>query len=53
MMDWGNNGWGAGDWVAMSAMLIVYWSAGVVLVDWAVRGNRRPDNGLAERAEPL
>ena len=53
MMDWGNNGWGAGDWVAMSAMLIVFWSAVVALVVWAVRSNRRPDHGLADRADTL
>ncbi len=55
MMDWGNNGWGAGDWVAMSAMMIVFWGAVIALVVWMVRSSRsqtpehRADDLLAER----
>jgi putative membrane protein len=40
MMDWGNNGWGAGDWVAMSAMILVFWGGLVALVVWVVRSAR-------------
>lgn len=55
MMDWGNSGWGAGEWVAMSAMMIVFWVAVTALVVWAVRSNRsetpasHADTLLAER----
>ena len=55
MMDWGNNGWGAGDWVAMSAMMIMFWGAVIALVVWVVRSGRsekqvsRADTLLAER----
>ena len=55
MMDWGYGGWGAGDWVAMSAMMIVFWGAVIALVVWLVRNGRsetpasRADTLLAER----
>jgi putative membrane protein len=40
MMDWGNGGWGAGDWAAMSAVMIVFWAGLIALVVWVVRGSR-------------
>lgn len=60
MMDWGNSGWGAGDWVAMSAMMIVFLGALIALAVWVVRSLRshppqepepagRADALLAER----
>ncbi len=55
MMDWGNGGWGAGDWVAMSAMMFVFWGAVIALVVWVLRSVRtetpagRADRLLAER----
>lgn len=60
MMDWGDGGWDAGDWVAMSAMMILFWGALIALVVWVVRSLRsdrshesdpagRPDALLAER----
>jgi putative membrane protein len=49
VMDWGNSGWGAGDWVAM----IVFWGTVVALIVWAVRNNRRPEHGPADRADTL
>ena len=54
MMDWGNNGWGAGDWVAMSALMIVFWAGLIALGVWVVRG-RRSDRDLAptDRADTL
>ncbi len=55
MMDWGNNsGWGAGDWVGMSALMIVFLGALVALAVWIVR-SLRPDRGQppADRAEAL
>ncbi len=54
MMDWGNNGWGAGDWVAVSALMIMFWGVLVALVLWVVRG-ARSDRGQAptDRADTL
>ena len=53
-MDWGNSGWSAGDWVAMSAMMIVFWGGLIALAVWVVR-SVRPDRGQApaERADAL
>ena len=58
MMDWGNSGWGVGDWVAMSALMIVFWGGMIALGVWVVRSLRldraqapadRADALLAER----
>ena len=46
MMDWGNSGWGAGDWVAMSALMIVFLGGLSTLAVWIVR-SLRPDRGQA------
>jgi putative membrane protein len=53
MMDWGNNGWGAGDWVAMSALMIVFWGALIALVVRAMRTNRIQEKAPADRADTL
>lgn len=37
MMWWGHGGWGAGDWLAMSLMMVVFWGALIALVVWLVR----------------
>jgi putative membrane protein len=58
MMDWGNGGPSAGDWVAMSAMMVLFWGVLIALAVWVVRtarsdrGSRSADRGdtlLAER----
>jgi putative membrane protein len=41
MMDW-NDGWGVGNWVAMSLMMLVVWGVLIALVVLAVRGSLRP-----------
>ena len=46
MMDWGNSGWGAGNWVAMSALMIVFLGVLIALAVWVVR-SLRPDRGQA------
>ena len=53
-MDWGNSGWSAGDWVAMSALMIAFWGGLIALAGWVVR-SVRSDRGLApaERADAL
>lgn len=50
MMDWSNGGWGAGSWVAMSAMMTVFWGLVVVSVAWAFRTSRGND-GAARTAD--
>ena len=40
---WGG-GWGAGDWLAMSVMMVVFWGLLIAVVVWVVRSFRRePD----------
>jgi putative membrane protein len=53
MMDWGSNGWGAGDWVAMSALMIVSWAALIALIVWVLRTNRSQAKVPADHAEAL
>jgi putative membrane protein len=36
MMGWSN--WGAGSWIIMSLMMVVFWGGLIVLVVWLVRG---------------
>lgn len=46
MMWSGHGGWGAGEWLAMSLMMILFWGAVIALVVWlvhAVRSGRRVD----------
>ncbi len=40
MMQWGNGGWGAGEWLAMSLMMLAFWGLLVALVVWLVRSSR-------------
>ena len=35
MMDW-NDSWGAGDWVAMTLMMLLFWGVLIGLVVWLV-----------------
>ena len=61
MMWWDHGGWGAGEWLAMSLMMLVFWAALIALVLWLVRSFRtdqrsdttaptaRADEVLAER----
>lgn len=56
MMGWSNGGWGVGDWVAMSAMMILLWGALIALGMWALpslRIERRRQRDPAGRAETL
>jgi putative membrane protein len=63
-MMWNHGSWGAGDWLAMTLMMLVFWGGLVVLIVWLVRnyrhettrstpespdGSGRPDVVLAER----
>ena len=54
MMDWGNSGWGAGDWVAISALMIVFWGALIALGGWLLRSPRSdPSQAPTDRAGAL
>lgn len=60
-MGYNDGNWGAGEWLAMGAMMLLTWSLFVGLVAWAVRSYRGqrgqveggiavgPDRVLAER----
>ena len=54
MMDWGNSGWGVGDWVAMSALMTVFLGGLIALAVWVVQ-SVRSDGGRApaDRADAL
>jgi putative membrane protein len=63
MMWWNHGAWGAGDWLAMIFMMVVFWGLIVALMIWVVRSarsdrvggsqttsdSRRADEVLAER----
>lgn len=62
MMWWDDGGWGVGQWLAMTLMMVAFWGLLIVLVVWLVRGmradsnrgntsldGRRADEALAER----
>jgi putative membrane protein len=40
MMDWNDGGWGAGEWLAMSLMMLIFWGALITLGIWLVRRTR-------------
>ena len=44
MMWWSDGGWGAGAWVAMSLMMLVFWGLLAVAVYWIVRSARSQPN---------
>jgi putative membrane protein len=54
MMGWNNAGWGAGQWVAMSLMMLIFWVAVIGLGVWLVRSTRRtprtPGSAISDRA---
>lgn len=55
MMDWGNGGWSAGDWVAMSTIMILFWGVLGAVVVWAVRAVRGDRSSIrpADQADVL
>lgn len=40
MMWWNHGAWGAGDWFAMSFMMIVFWGLLIAVAVWLVRSSR-------------
>ena len=57
-MGYYDGNWGVGEWLAMGAMMLVFWGLLIGLVIWAIRsfrngdratGSGRPDQLLAER----
>ncbi len=60
MMWWNHAGWGAGDWLAMSLMMLVFWGLVIGLVIWLVRSIRsdrvtdhRPTDTPAQPADEV
>lgn len=48
MMGWDHGAWGAGGWLLMSLMMVLFWGGLAALVVWLVRSSRddrpqRPD----------
>jgi putative membrane protein len=41
VMDW-NDGWGAGTWLVMILMMLVFWGGLIAVIVLAVRGSLRP-----------
>ena len=41
-MRWEHGGWGAGQWFAMSLVMVLFWTLVVALVVWLVRSSRHP-----------
>jgi putative membrane protein len=42
-MDYNDGSWSAVDWVAMAAMMLVFWSLVIGLVVWIIRSVRGPE----------
>ena len=49
MMGYYDGGWGVGNWLAMSAMMLVFWGSVIVLVVWAARSFRSGDQQAGSR----
>jgi putative membrane protein len=45
-MMWNNGAWGAGDWLAMSLMMVAFWGLLIALIVWLVRGRRGSDPAM-------
>ncbi len=51
MMWWNNAGWGAGSWLAMSGMMVLFWGGLITLGVWLVRRDRTaPPSGQEQSA---
>ncbi len=53
MMDWGNTGWGAGEWAAMSTVMILFWGGLIALGFRAVRNVTERSQAQADRSDTL
>ncbi len=49
MMD---NGWGAGSWLVMSVLMLIFWTLVVVAVVWVVRASTPERPTVAATSEP-
>jgi putative membrane protein len=53
-MMWNDGNWGAGGWLAMTAMMLLFWAAVVIVVVWivrAARGRPAPPAGQTHAAQ--
>jgi putative membrane protein len=54
MMGYYGGDWGVREWLAMSAMMIVFWGSVVAVAIWAVRSFARGDQRIARGdADPI
>ena len=49
MMGYYNGDWSVGEWLAMSAMMLVFWASVIALVVWAARSFRSGDQQAGSR----
>lgn len=47
MMWWDEGGWGVGDWLAMSTMMVLFWGLLIALVFWLMRSTRSESAGAS------
>jgi len=52
MMWWSNAGWGAESWLAMSAIMVLFWGGLITLGVWLVRRTRTSPLSAEERSSP-
>ena len=52
MMWWNHNGWGFGDWLAMSLMMFAFWGLLVGLLVWLIRGLRNEPTPSSDGQRP-
>lgn len=53
MMGYYNSDWGVGEWLAMTAIMLVFWGSVIALVVWAARSFRSEDHQAGSRgADP-
>ena len=45
VMGYDNANWGAGEWLAMIGMMVLFWGVLIALVVWAVRSFRPRESG--------
>lgn len=55
MMNWDTGGWGSGDWVAMSTIMVVFLGVLIAFAAWVVRSARsdRGSSGSVDSVDTL
>ena len=48
-----DGGWGAGGWVLMSVLMLIFWPVVIGGIVWLARGTRGPSGPPADRARKI